>query len=180
MTTRIITFLSLCIFTSFISVNAQSTSYEVGASFNGLAKIGAIFKMENQQGNYYRLSASHLRFASEIFTELSVQSSLNLQFGLEKRIPISENAAFYHGLSPGFGFTYSFFEEGSLGGSISLGYILGMMYDLNEKFYISLEVVPRLDVGLRERNGISGINFAAGANTSSTTITIAHRFQYSK
>ncbi len=156
---------------------------EAGVRFFTLENFDLAYKIETRPNRYFRIN---LVLAD---LELSTQQGNPWQVGVgagvgwERRAALSDRLWFIHGpqvqltadfLSATNSQGETFFNTGLNG---RLAYMIGLQYDLNERFYVNIELQPSVRMGtlIREQSG-ENTTFAMGFNTNRVGVTVAHRF----
>lgn len=165
------------------NLNAQSVK-EVGIRFGSFNGYDLILKKQKSENKFsrFRISAGRLSFNKQNNVN-QYSADINLGFGKENRITISDNISFYHGWEPGIGFGLRGDTElRNLSIRPQLGYILGGMYSINNKLIIGIESVPHLYLNstiIPSQGGTgSSTQIDAGINFNSNLINLnlAYRF----
>ena len=114
---------------------------EFGLSYNERGGAGLTFKREIKENQYWRVDGS----ASAGRSAWANTHNIALSLGLENRMPITSKLSFYHGANLNFasvGNTQIPYQANSL----SVGYRLGVRYDINKRFYVGAEINPQIGV----------------------------------
>ena len=123
---------------------------EFGLSYNERGGAGLTFKREIKANQYWRIDGS----AQSAVSGWNYTRNAALSFGVENRMPITSKLSFYHGANLNYasaGNTQINYQVNSL----SIGYRLGVRYDINKRFYVGAEINPQIGV----LQGPSVINF---------------------
>lgn len=203
-TTRRLTLLCLLAATFFSTLSAQDTTtlrmHEVGlqiSNFN-LENFGLVYKIQRpgKENRYirYRFVFTNLSFSkSDNIDERSFNASLGGSVGIEQRTNISDRIQFLYGpeLRTSFRHTNSNFDDSQntnkrneTNVSLGLGYILGLQYNFDSRFYINLEISPNISVdytastvninNMENKNTRWGTS--ANVNSDGVILTFAYRF----
>lgn len=182
--------MSLLVAGSLHFAHAQTTTTaptrELGVRFDGLNfggnnSFGLIYKKQKAENRYHRWRAAFANISTSSSTnqDSDAQFGAGLFFGLEKRKTLNERFTFNHGWEFGGSLAAQFAENNnrtSLG--ISAGYVLGLQYNPNNRFFINLETIP--GVNFRVSNSTAGTGttdvFANVGFTSAATLTLGFRF----
>jgi hypothetical protein len=206
-TPRRLLLLCLLAITCFSSLTAQDTTatrmHEVGlqiSNFN-LENFGLVYKIQRpgQENRYirYRFIVGDLSFGTgEQSNSLDYDVytiGLGAAIGFESRTNLGAKIQFIQGpeLSPFFSFTKNdtpTTKQQNIGGTIRLGYVLGLQYNINDAFYINLEATPglsfyyneskqSLDVQNFRETKISNFNVSGNFNSDNIALTFAYRFR---
>ena len=114
---------------------------EFGLSYNERSGTGLIFRREIKTNRYWRIDGS----ASAGRSAWENTHNIALGVGLENRMAITPKFSFYHGANLNFasaGNTQIPYQANSL----SIGYRLGVRYDINKRFYVGAEINPQIGV----------------------------------
>ena len=114
---------------------------EFGLSYNERSGVGLTFKRQIKENQYWRVDGS----ARAAGNDWTYSKNFALGIGLENRIPINSKLSFYHGANlnfASFGNTQIDYQVNSL----SIGYRLGVRYDINKRFYVGAEINPQIGV----------------------------------
>jgi len=150
--------------------------------FSGFDDFNLMYKRELKSG----LIRRH-RFLFSNFLYNSTGSTIDFRTGYaighEKRKKMNEVFSFIHGPEVALVINYQNIRvpnDDRVTTVIlqpSFGYIIGFQYDINEHFYISVEVIAALSgsVQLREMQDTS-YTLNAGFNSNSSALTLVYRF----
>ncbi len=186
--------------TCFSTLSAQDTAavrmHEVGlqiSNFN-LEDFGLVYKVQRltNENRYmrYRLVFSNVGFVSQQDgDDTDFNLGLGGAIGFERRHALGERVQFLQGPEFSVGFSHSnfnqqFIEFTTTSVNAGIGYILGLQYNINEKFYINLETIPALSFSYntsRQENGNqkstnNTTSLNANFNSESIALTLAFRF----
>jgi len=172
----------------------QSKDTELGIRMSDFNDFGFIYKKEKSENKFSRIRASAFNVG---YIGGSAQIGLQTALGKEKRNLIGERLQFIKG--PEFALAVSFISEGSITYSSSsgffengteieissgegtllfapaIGYVLGFQYEINDKFWFSVETIPSLQLILFTE--MESPIFNLGFNTQAIAITLAYRFK---
>ncbi len=156
----LITLLAL-VFMFTLDLSGQSSpSHEVGLRLNSLRDFSFIYKKHRNENKYWRIR----NFTSGInLNDFSESVQFGLSLGLEKRRSINPKLKMVTG--PEFG-VFTSIVDSSTGGDISfirvtLSYIVGLNYTVNDDFIIGIEILPSLSVSESSLSLTSGWSTAA-------------------
>lgn len=136
-------------------LEAPKKKKEIGLNFNQFTGTQLTFKKEISEQKYWRIDAGIS--ATRFFQKGS------LGFGIENRVPLKGKFSMYHGWNVNIGYAslkYNPFDPIRNVTTLSLGYRLGMRYDINKHLYIGAEVNPQ--IGILRRNNASSVNIIQG------------------
>ncbi|MFD2570381.1 hypothetical protein ACFSUS_07030 [Spirosoma soli] len=194
-------YLLFCAFIVFsFSTQAQEVpKREIGlrTSPANLTNVGFIYKKQLSENTYrrYRLAVGTLG-VNVINDNTQVSFNVNGAIGKEKRKPMDEKLSFIYGteLIAGIGLTSisggtTTIDIGNgstttINGSsvtlftpsVGIGFVLGVMYDIKPKWYLSAEIIPSVTANGTFGSGVSIYGLQANFNSSSVGITGAYRF----
>lgn len=133
------------------SLQAQEKKREIGIRLSPFAGTDLLLKKERKENKYrrIRLGVGPLGFAG-IHDPDEIQLSLNAFIGWEKRKELKENLYLIKGWEIGVR-TSSFERSGDL--NLQLGYIIGLLYQLNDQLSIGIEAIPAIGTGFERDNG---------------------------
>jgi hypothetical protein len=133
------------------NIEKPTKKNEIGLSIEQFTGLNFTYRREIKANKYWRFDAS--------MKKREFIHRIGLSFGIEHRVPIGRNFSLYHGWNLNL-------KRGSLVAlplefpgnttTISLGYRLGMRYDINKRLFIGAEVNPQVGVSFL-KNGVSGI-----------------------
>ena len=116
---------------------------EFGLSYNECSGAGLTFKREIKANQYWRIDGS-------AYSESNAWANghnFALNIGLENRMPITSKLSFYHGANLNYESIYSAYANRYYSSnSLSIGYRLGVRYDINKRFYVGAEINPQIGV----------------------------------
>ncbi len=182
---------------------------EIGLNFKSLNSYGLRYKAGTTK-TLFRLTYAGLNgFRNSINIDSidfykNNSNSINLNFGIERRVSISQKLDFYYGLQVGNSFykwKYSNYNTlnpdkkdfNTWSITHSLGLILGFNYDLGNSFFLSAEIIPNAFytyvnkkesstdyLGTTKSNNLrtQSIDQSLGKNT--LNFTLAYRFDKKK
>lgn len=175
-------FLSLCIVVLPTLSTAQQTTEEptinreIGLRLSNFDNFGAIYKKELSENRYFRVSAAVFNFNLNLVESGTSNINLYLSSGIEKRRNIGEKFNFIHGINFNGGINFQGNTEASITQiSLGAGYLLGFIYDLNDHFYIGLETIPSINVGLTSSGDSNYLFVSGGFNSTSNALTLVYK-----
>lgn len=161
-------------------VHAQNDFHEIGTRFNSFDDFGIIYKKQTDENRYtrYNLAFTNIGVTTGNLTT-AFNGGVGFGMGWEKREELSEKLQFVHGFSPSATVNHSDAGNGITAVGLSMGYVLGVQYNVSSEFYVSIEAVPSFTVtGLFPGgNQSSTFNFNVGGTTQNAALTVAYRFQ---
>lgn len=174
--------LSSLLFAAFFfafKMGGHAQTKEVGLRLASFENFDFIYKKEKATNKLmrYRLGIANVGFLSQNDNE-SVSAQFGFAIGVENRNPINEEFYFIHGIEPYFSIALASSSNNTTWNLLpGVGYVLGFQYNLNEKFYINLETIPSLNVGISLRdNSPDTYAVNAGFNSNAISVTVAYRF----
>lgn len=158
--------------------------HEIGIRFfglDGLKNFNLIYKKQLKSGNFFRVRLANLNFDYRNGERQNGSSLIGAQafVGLEKRKAIKNNLYFIHGFQAGLSISYSAQSDiNRFDFSPSIGYLLGLHYDLSSRFYVNLETIPSLysNFNVIDGNLKKDFTLGGGFNSNSVNFTLAYRF----
>ena len=137
---------------------------EFGLTLSSFDSFGVIYKKQlKKETRYLRVSGANVNYLSFGSDVLNIQ--IGASVGWENRKALNKKFKFIHGFEIGTAIGF-----GNLSNDLilqvapSVGYILGGQYQLNDDFYVNLEIVPRvqatfftLDAPIIQINGNSNL-----------------------
>lgn len=175
--------LSSLLFAAFFfafHMGGHAQSKEVGLRLASFENFDFIYKKEKATNKLmrYRLGVANIGFTSSNENE-SISAQFGFAIGVENRNAINEKFYFIHGIEPFFSVALasnSRITNWNL--QTGLGYVLGFHYNLNDEFYVNLETIPSLNVGLSLRDDSQNVYAVnAGFNSNAISVTVAYRFK---
>lgn len=164
--------------TSF--VHAQNDFHEIGTRFSSFDDFGVIYKKQTDENRYtrYNLAFTNIGVTTGNLTT-AFNGGVGFGMGWEKRNELSEKLQFVHGFNPSASVNHTDAGNGVTAIGLSLGYILGVQYNVSSEIYVSIEAVPSLTVTGLIPGGeqSSTFNFNVGGNSQNAALTVAYRFQ---
>jgi|GEM_PF-670228 hypothetical protein len=198
--------LCLSVTAGFSTLTAQDTiatrMHEVGLQiFNfNLESFGVIYKKQklNNPNRYtrYRFAATEIGYSSRNqLPSKDFRVNLSASIGNERRVDLNTRTQFLHGLQfgPSIRYQLSTTDDASntqitktqnLNYGLNIGYLVGIQYNLNEIFYLSVEIVPSVGVRreqttneqLNQKNTIAAFNAFFDFDSNAAALTLAYRF----
>lgn len=207
-TLRRLTLLCLLVTACFSTVTAQDTTatrmHEVGlqiTNFN-LENFALIYKVQNRgnENRYtrYRFIFTNINFFKRAHSDVNAFSfNLGGSIGIEKRTNLSDRIQFIYGPEFNTLFRYRNSDSGDSQNpnaqnetnvSLGLGYILGLQYNFDSRFYINLEIAPGVSANYNTSkiaiNDMENKNTEWSAfadfNFDAVALTFAYRFGTTK
>ncbi len=164
----------------------QEIKNEVGIRINNLSNFGLVYKRSKKPMKYVRHRLGLVDFSYSNHNPIQYyRFGLSYQIGFERRKQLDEKVMFIHGFETGVGFYYSdLYQNGfqqkdaSLG--FNLGYVLGVMYDISDRFNVSLETIPRINFMTNLDDTYNRTDVNIGFNSEIVGITFALKFDRPK
>jgi hypothetical protein len=172
----------ICSFTTFSFGQDEGgpteRTREVGLRLFGLDDFDFLYKKSLSANTYrrYRFFNGNLSFQDidgSGFGSLSAGAAI----GKETRSSLATSLRFARGPE------YFFSAAVLVGGDNTqvrlqpgFGYVLGLQYNINERFYIGLETIPSISLSVSNLNDVTVVSLDAGFNSSSVAVTAMYRF----
>ncbi|GLR15619.1 hypothetical protein [Portibacter lacus] len=176
-------FLFIAITISITTLSAQNTNTEIGLRLSNFQSFGAIYKKEMRNGDYFRLRGATGIFQLGLVNDnSSFQFRSDLAIGVEIRKKISDKLVFYRGFEPFLNLAYRSSTGPTANVGVGIGYVLGLSYDINQQFYVSIETIPSLGLSIQasEFEALDNVYVEGGINASNVALSIIHRFELKK
>lgn len=135
---------------------ASSPNRELGVRFQGINLGGSnefslVYKKQKAENRYRRWRATFANLSLAVADEDNTNIGLGVGFqtGIEKRKPLADKFTFNHGWEYGPNLVLLTDGESTylqIGGNI--GYVLGVQYQPNNRFFLNLETIPGLGFSL--------------------------------
>ena len=129
-----------------ITLQAQSAR-EIGISTSTFQNFGFIYKKETKPNTFIRWKGIGLNLTG---VDARAAYNVGLTFGVahEKRRFVNEKFAFIHGLTGDIRVSSSFILNNQfvLNASPSIGYLMGIHYQILDDLYFNLEINPAFSV----------------------------------
>lgn len=143
-------FIFMLIFSFGFKSNAQSESkkgnHEIGISTTSFGSYSINYKKKLNEKMYFRLT--NLNFGISGATGKHTVITASTQVGLEFRSPLTNRVSFIHGPQIGFGIKSTESSPTSVYQiNSSISYFGGLLYKLNNSFYIGGEISPSISFG---------------------------------
>ncbi|MEM6804877.1 MAG: hypothetical protein AAF696_25995 [Bacteroidota bacterium] len=173
-------FLCLAALTLSMPSDLQAQTHEIGIRLSSLENFDFIYKKERAPDRFarYRLGIAGINYVNnEAADNLSLQ--FGFAYGVERRRAINDELSFIHGFEPFINLLYnSGTVVSNLNVNAGLGYVLGFQYDFSEEFYVNMETIPSIGIGVSATENNSNIVRAnAGFNSNAVSVTLAYRFK---
>lgn len=139
--------LSISLFLALLFHGNLVAQQEIGLRTNtNLSHFDFIYKKKQKSSKYIRYRTASFNFSvKDINEQTHTQFSLLLAIGRETRRPIHEKIELITGIEPNIILEYYSVDKSSnLSGSIGLGFIFGLQYQVNKGIYINVETIPTL------------------------------------
>ncbi len=178
-------FLLAALFNAATSIAQTAFSArEVGLQFNGIN-----LSSDNSFSFFYKKAVSVNRFCRmrATFSTLDIShfegrteavADGGFSYGIEKRTGIGDKLNFYRGWELGVNAGFASENQGIFRwiAGVSIGYVIGLQHEFNERWALNLETVPRLAATVRKKDGESAfINLSAGFS-SLASLGIVRKF----
>ena len=174
---RYLVLLVLLLVTGYSATAQEARTRELGLRFTGLEDFDLIYKKSLTEDTYrrYRFFTGQLTFTNTDGVSIG-NLNLGASIGKERRSSVADRVDFIRGPE--------FFL--SLGGVATdddvlvtiqpgFGYVLGLQYNVAERFYVGLESIP--SVSILYGNGLTQIvALNAGFSSTFVALTAVYRF----
>lgn len=163
----------------FQEASAQKQQ-EFGVRFNDSDRLTAIYKQQKGANTFtrYRLGFSNVRLLKAGDNQ-RLQVDVQLAFGEENRKDLSDDFQFIHGIEPALGIAFA--KQNGNGRTVlspSIGYILGVQYNLNPNVALAVEIVPSLSGRFQaDSNWRENMVLDFGVGFEATALTFLYRFE---
>ncbi len=151
------------------------SKYELGLSLANLNDFGLMYKKHRKNNSFFRLSLASMNYSLINRSDSYFHNfSSSITIGREKRKEIHDNLYlvrgwdFLGGISSAAGVNYF---------GIGVGYVLGLQYNLNQKFALGLEATPGITGNIIVRD--YDFEFSAlslGFSTNSVRLLMLYKF----
>jgi outer membrane autotransporter protein len=123
---------------------------EIGGYFNERTGLGLFVKKEIKPNTYLRLDLKKSIYSS-------YRNVLDVGFGLEHYVPIANKFTFYHGANVNYAFTRlkTLGNENYTVQGMSIGYRLGVKYDISNRMYIGADINPQIGISRSSKQQVS-------------------------
>lgn len=145
---------------AYAQTEPAAPTRELGVRFEGINLGGEnsfslVFKKQKSENKYRRWRAVFGSIsANNSPSTVNAQMSLGLTYGLEKRKPLDEHLSFNHGFEFGGALALRFNDDfTNWYAALSAGYVLGVQYKLNKRFFVNLETIPGLNLRFADNSG---------------------------
>lgn len=129
---------------------ASSPNRELGIRFQGINlggpnEFSLVYKKQKAENRYRRWRATFANLSLTVVDDDNTNIGFNLGFltGMEKRRPLADKFTFNHGWEYGPNLGLQTDGESTylqIGGSV--GYVLGVQYQPDNRFFLNLETIP--------------------------------------
>lgn len=151
------------------------SKYELGLSLANLNDFGLMYKKHRKNNSFFRLSLASMNYSlinrSDDYVHVF---NSNISIGREKRKEIHDKLYLIRGWDflGGISSTAGVNKFG-----IGVGYVLGLQYNLNQKFALGLEATPNItgNIFIRDNNVILSL-LNLGFSTNSVRLLMLYKF----
>lgn len=165
----------LIVFFFLGSLYLSGQSHEMGLRSTGFNSFELLYKRAKSENRFHRFRSGFAALSAYQDGNNGEQNLiLGLSYGYEKRAELAPKTVLLHGLEPSLSLDFN--SQGS-GLGLSLGYILGLQYHLNEQFNLALEVIPSLGFRYRNLNGRDIYQYNLGFNSQTVALTVVYKFK---
>lgn len=151
------------------------SKYELGLSLANLNDFGLMYKKHRKNNSFFRLSLASMNYSVINRSDDYIHNfSSSITIGREKRKEIHDNLYLVRGWDflGGISSTAGVHNFG-----IGVGYVLGLQYNLNQKFALGLEATPSISGNIFVRdNDIILSALGLGFNTNSVRLLMLYKF----
>ena len=146
----------------------KSRKTEIGLTLNECAGFGFVVKRQIKPNTFLRADLGKIRYTNNYNT-------MNWGIGIEHRVAIGKGFSYYHGVNFNYGqvaYSYSNYSppvklEPLNISTLSIGYRLGIRYEVNKNLYIGTEINPQIGISKQNQKGFNmykamPINFTVG------------------
>lgn len=180
--TILIMALGILCFIGGYSQDGGGNQRELGARFSSLNDFDFIYKKQRSENKYLRLGLARITNSSA-FVDGSTLTTTNLgvSIGLEKRIPIAKKLKFFRGPVASLSGSAQFLSGRDIYNvNIGLNYVLGIMYEINDIFYVGADTAPGFNVTYGDNGATESWTTFLGFNSQALSFTLAVRFPAKK
>ena len=151
------------------------SKYELGLSLVNLNDFGLMYKKHRKNNSFFRLSLASMNYSLINRSEDLIHNfSSSITIGREKRKEIHDNLYLVRGWDflGGISSTAGVHNFG-----LGVGYVLGLQYNLNQKFALGLEATPSITGNIFVRDyDIELSALSLGFNTNSVRLLMLYKF----
>ncbi|MGB0863993.1 MAG: hypothetical protein ACPG19_13500 [Saprospiraceae bacterium] len=176
-------FIHVLIFLGFLffnttTIQAQSAK-EIGISTSAFQNFGFIYKKETKQNTFIRWEGIGLNLTG---VDTRAAYNIGLAFGVarEKRRFINDKFAFIHGWTGDIRVNSSFILNNNfaLSAMPSIGYLMGVHYQILDDLYFNLEINPAFSVMIQANTfGVEVDSYSLRANSQVVGINLMYQFK---
>lgn len=149
-----------CLNHAYAQTEPAVPTRELGVRFDGINLGGdnsfsLVFKKQKSENKYRRWRAVFGNIIVEDrFSGRNALIGLGLTYGVENRRSLGDRLTFNHGFEFGTSLAARSYQNvSSWNFAASAGYVLGVQYDLNKRFFVNLETIPGLAVRFADNSG---------------------------
>ena len=151
------------------------SKYELGLSLANLNDFGLMYKKHRKNNSFFRLSLASMNYSLINRSDDYIHNfSSSITIGREKRKEIHDNLYLVRGWDflGGISSTAGVHNFG-----IGVGYVLGLQYNLNQKFALGLEATPSISGNIFVRDYDIDLSvLSLGFNTNSVRLLMLYKF----
>ncbi len=139
------------------NVEPKFKKREIAITYSDFEKSSISFRKFKKADTYYRFDLNSSRSSLNSYT---YQKGFGFSFGREKIVPITEKLSFYHGGNINYRSDFNSYNDNtSRIQTVSIGYRLGVRYDINKRFFVGAEINPQIGIS-RDKQAIQMGNSA--------------------
>ncbi|MBI1307350.1 MAG: hypothetical protein GC181_12170 [Bacteroidetes bacterium] len=172
---NVVVFASL--FGLFSSQSYAQFHREFGVGIGKNQYFDFTYKDEYKTNKYLRFRLTN--FTNTLFISggapNNLYSAIGAAIGLEKRVDVQHNFMFVHGWDFHSGISLS--HNTLYRTDVSIGYLVGLQYNVSDKFYVNLNITPYLSYQYYENVNGTAIYLSTNLNYLPIHATIAYRMQ---
>ena len=167
------------IFTSFAQAQDQKNypKREIGVRINGNSNFDLLFKKHKKENKYFRLRLLSSEMSLRRLNNYKPNISFGVAVGREKRMPISDRFSFVKGWELANSLSMSNDDNTQAGFISGIGLVLGVQYELNDHFNLSMETIPRISGNFSYAdNHVDFLGLNAGFAGNKAAIGFTYKF----
>ncbi len=129
------------------NVEPKFKKREIAITYSDYEKSSISFRKFKKADTYNRLD---INYSMSSLNSYTYQKGFGFSFGREKIVPITEKLSFYHGGNINYRSDFNRYDipnnndYASRTQTVSIGYRLGVRYDINKRFFIGAEINPQI------------------------------------
>ena len=154
---------------------------EVGFRLVGLNSVDFILKKEKNSNSIVRYRFGFAQIVlSPATNQPSYSFNASLAIGVEKRKELMSTTYFFHGWEPGLAINYNSTNKKGIGQFVPfVGYFIGFAHNFSDKFFMNLEIIPRISATINSGQGINKHNFRIDGSYNSNSIGLGFIYRIS-